>query len=278
MAHDTNRTCQQCDSGEHGFYNGDRLCRACRATQNTERRQQAIVLGARRVGTGNQRWEMDCAHCGTPFRKKEPHLYCSRKCWHSSRHQAALKQRLCDTCGIVLSPQLSGEITRSRNKGYRFLCDECRRYERRSIELGAGLIRCRGPWCTYEHSNGIIRHKEEFGSHKGYRKTYCKTCMAVGYRVKSHPYITAEQYVSELHKQGFLCAAGCGYTLAVVDKHTVIDHCHTTNTYRGILCSWCNFAIGHAKDDPSVLRNLIAYLERTAGAAKATPATSHYAP
>jgi hypothetical protein len=52
----------------------------------------------------------------------------------------------------------------------------------------------------------------------------------------------------------------CGNKFLVQrDKH--IDHCHTTNNYRGILCRSCNHALGHCKDDISVLENLINYLK-----------------
>ena len=40
-----------------------------------------------------------------------------------------------------------------------------------------------------------------------------------------------------------------------------IDHQHGTNTIRGLLCHHCNAALGHAKDSPSLLRTMAAYLE-----------------
>lgn len=41
-----------------------------------------------------------------------------------------------------------------------------------------------------------------------------------------------------------------------------VDHCHNTGDVRGVLCSDCNIAIGHAEDNPTRLRVLAAYLER----------------
>jgi len=41
-----------------------------------------------------------------------------------------------------------------------------------------------------------------------------------------------------------------------------IDHCHTTNKVRGLLCNSCNVALGNVKDDIGRLRKLIEYLER----------------
>ena len=42
------------------------------------------------------------------------------------------------------------------------------------------------------------------------------------------------------------------------NKH--IDHCHTTNVVRGVLCRQCNLALGHVKDDVSLLRRMINYI------------------
>jgi hypothetical protein len=40
-----------------------------------------------------------------------------------------------------------------------------------------------------------------------------------------------------------------------------IDHDHVTGEVRGVLCHNCNLMIGHAQDDPDILRAAIAYLE-----------------
>lgn len=45
-------------------------------------------------------------------------------------------------------------------------------------------------------------------------------------------------------------------------KELSIDHCHETNTFRGMLCSNCNRALGHFQDDPELLSKAILYLKR----------------
>jgi len=42
------------------------------------------------------------------------------------------------------------------------------------------------------------------------------------------------------------------------------DHNHATGAIRGFLCSHCNLALGHVKDDPKILRGLVKYLKRYA--------------
>jgi len=40
-----------------------------------------------------------------------------------------------------------------------------------------------------------------------------------------------------------------------------VDHCHTTGKFRGHLCPTCNSGIGHLRDDPTLVRNALKYLE-----------------
>ena len=41
-----------------------------------------------------------------------------------------------------------------------------------------------------------------------------------------------------------------------------IDHDHVTKEVRGLLCMSCNTALGHFRDDPSIVRSALAYLSR----------------
>lgn len=45
------------------------------------------------------------------------------------------------------------------------------------------------------------------------------------------------------------------------DVKFCIDHDHETGKVRGLLCDGCNKALGHARDDISILAGLIKYLE-----------------
>lgn len=41
-----------------------------------------------------------------------------------------------------------------------------------------------------------------------------------------------------------------------------LDHDHKTGKVRGVLCHWCNLALGHAKDSVVRLSLMIIYLEK----------------
>lgn len=43
-------------------------------------------------------------------------------------------------------------------------------------------------------------------------------------------------------------------------KSAAVDHCHITGYVRGILCFRCNTTLGHVKECPELLQNLVEYL------------------
>jgi hypothetical protein len=58
----------------------------------------------------------------------------------------------------------------------------------------------------------------------------------------------------------------CGKQESECTKRLALDHCHATGRFRGWLCNGCNAALGYTRDNPEVIRMLIAYLQKsTAG-------------
>jgi hypothetical protein len=49
----------------------------------------------------------------------------------------------------------------------------------------------------------------------------------------------------------------------IKDRNVQCDHDHSTGKFRGWLCGCCNRAIGQAKENPTRLRALASYIERT---------------
>jgi len=80
-----------------------------------------------------------------------------------------------------------------------------------------------------------------------------------------HKYgITPEHFNSMQDSQGFVCSI-CGWVLedSVTGKAKTlnVDHCHRTNTVRGLLCNNCNRALGYFQDSATILRKAVAYLD-----------------
>jgi hypothetical protein len=68
--------------------------------------------------------------------------------------------------------------------------------------------------------------------------------------------ISLQQYESLLRKQN-----GCCALCLRVPKRFCIDHDHSTNIVRGLLCDGCNGGIGQLGDDIAGLRRALSYLE-----------------
>jgi hypothetical protein len=78
--------------------------------------------------------------------------------------------------------------------------------------------------------------------------------------------ITLEEYDIICQKQNYSCAV-CLKTETAIDPRTkkprrlAVDHCHTTNKIRGLLCHKCNRAIGMFKDDYSSIERAALYIK-----------------
>ena len=73
--------------------------------------------------------------------------------------------------------------------------------------------------------------------------------------------ITSEIVDAIFTRQHGRCA-GCLRYLEACKKGANVDHCHTMNRVRGLLCPQCNMALGLVSDEQQTLRRLMAYLER----------------
>ena len=72
--------------------------------------------------------------------------------------------------------------------------------------------------------------------------------------------IRPEVYNEMLTNQGGVCAI-CGEPPKKGrGKKLHVDHCHTTNVIRGLLCAGCNAAIGHFDEDPERMLKAVEYL------------------
>ena len=115
---------------------------------------------------------------------------------------------------------------------------------------------------------------------KGYYKSKCKDCSKLlakerwnnninGFRDKGRAasrnynyknrYNMPEEVIQQLLKDAHGNCEICG-------QHTklFVDHCHTTEKYRGLLCRACNLMLGYAKDNLNTLSAGIKYLQAEA--------------
>lgn len=99
----------------------------------------------------------------------------------------------------------------------------------------------------------------------------CKECRRSNkertrrYNIKAKYGITLEQFLEMYDEQDGRCKI-CSSEIemyATRDKvHDVanIDHCHETGRIRGLLCNFCNTALGKFKDSPELLIKAAEYI------------------
>lgn len=106
--------------------------------------------------------------------------------------------------------------------------------------------------------------KRNPGKSREYQKRYQKKYREenpdreLGKRMRQYG-ITAERFREMERDQKGLCAI-CGTRGR--HKRLALDHDHTTGRIRGLLCSDCNWMLGHAKDDTASLESAAAYLRK----------------
>lgn len=72
--------------------------------------------------------------------------------------------------------------------------------------------------------------------------------------------ISVSEYDELLQSQNNVCAV-CHKPEPWRRGYLHVDHNHKTGQLRGLLCSKCNLALGHANDDVNILRALIRYIQ-----------------
>lgn len=121
----------------------------------------------------------------------------------------------------------------------------------------------------------IKKPYDGFGRNKSMRDgyaTYCKDCMAdyaksdkrraskAKWKLKDRYGITPEEYDAMLVKQEYRCSI-CGIHNDDLHHSLCVDHDHTTEAVRGLLCKPCNLALGNMRDNPKLLHKAAEYLE-----------------
>jgi hypothetical protein len=70
--------------------------------------------------------------------------------------------------------------------------------------------------------------------------------------------LTVDDILNKLKEQDNKCAI-CETTFEN-RTNTVVDHCHHTGKFRGLLCRTCNVGIGQLRDDPDIVLKAYKYL------------------
>lgn len=140
-------------------------------------------------------------------------------------------------------------ILKSENKsGKRTIC-VCKNCGTEFSELDVKIRQGGGKFCCND-------------CYKQYRKKHKKDEKYLNriYQKKTKYNLTEEEYLGLFAKQENKCAI-CGVEFTNNIKGFV-DHDHSTNQVRGLLCTKCNTLLGMANDNIEILENAIEYLKK----------------
>lgn len=122
---------------------------------------------------------------------------------------------------------------------------------------GNACAACRRAYRRLEYMTFTKEHRSKTQAwHQANRERHNEVMRAGQLRRKFG--ITPEQYDAIASAQGKLCAI-CRKA-CITDRKLAVDHCHTTNRIRGLLCNNCNIGLGKLRDDPIILERALAYL------------------
>ena len=131
---------------------------------------------------------------------------------------------------------MCGQCKIRKKRPGRGACAKCAKWKRNIAKRRTGKNRCIHCGAS-DPENGIT----------------CYRCL-LERRFRRHG-ITPHVYLVLLRKQRNTCA------ICLVPRPSHVDHDHTTNQIRGILCSPCNRMLGAVHDDPTILLRAVTYLE-----------------
>ena len=70
---------------------------------------------------------------------------------------------------------------------------------------------------------------------------------------------------NNMYKEQQGCCYICGRHQDEFKFKLAVDHCHETGKIRGLLCHYCNKALGMFDDNVEILQSAILYLEKHKG-------------
>jgi len=112
---------------------------------------------------------------------------------------------------------------------------------------------------TYHYAN--CKDCSKFDSAEWRKKnsrTAISSAAALSRRVKVYG-ITEAEYIEMYKNQNGKCGV-CGVPAIELDRSLAIDHCHSTDKVRGLLCSKCNKGIGLLGDNSVILEKALEYI------------------
>lgn len=110
---------------------------------------------------------------------------------------------------------------------------------------------------AYYLANKAVINKRSREWYKNNREKIAKQMR--NYHLQRSYGISEETFEQMCATQNNMCLI-CSQIFSCERKFIHIDHCHKTGRIRGILCNHCNNLLGHAKENITILKRAVEYL------------------
>lgn len=181
-----------------------------------------------------------CPYCGN---RKDRRAVACVSCRNKFRNTPEKK---CSRCGRVFPRDQFG--TRPNGSGGRksvAQCKECRSLTDKEY---------RASWSPERLARSKMLAKAHDIAHREHHKRYLRIRAIKAW--SDNP-LVVESFVSK--HNGYCDICGRHHSEAGTLQ---VDHCHSRNQFRGMLCSKCNTGIGQLKDDPAIMLAAAEYVSR----------------
>lgn len=146
-------------------------------------------------------------------------------------------------------------------------CNKNKKYDNYNLRISNNKtnLRCECKECSLKYSKKSYSKLSE--EQKEEKRQYCRNWKNKNpkrYKEKNVLYkykIDFNQFETLLKQQNYSCAI-CNKQSTKLKRSLCVDHCHTTNKVRGLLCDSCNNGLGRFKDNINNLKNAIKYLKQ----------------
>lgn len=160
--------------------------------------------------------------------------------------------RKCSGCQIDLPFDMFHKTSNGRD-GLHSRCKPCRAVDaKRRAQLPGAKERARAASEKHRKTRTVYR-----------QKAYVRQ------RFNCEPEVLIAFVSNHVRKYGPHCLS-CGVECDVVGgvkragfRRLVVDHCHATGKLRGMLCDFCNTALGKLGDSAQGVKKLLSYIEKT---------------
>ena len=180
----------------------------------------------------------------------------------TSHVKRTLTERTCRFCGFVGSPDLFFYNGVGKRMWLFGTCKKCKAEKKKIYGALLHVLKRkrlqRQSETSKKYHAAYQRKRVRFrrGTEEG-RRQLADT------RLRSLYGISLTEYERLVAAQGGKCAiCRCDPSKVVNIKKLVVDHCHKTNTTRGLICARCNRGLGVFRDSPKALRQAANYLEK----------------